>query len=344
MENNIKNGGTGTASVRDLIKSVDELAEISAKAKADGKTVVLAHGTFDLLHLGHVRHLENARQFGDVLIATVTADKFVNKGPGRPVFPEELRAEMLAALEYVDWTGVCHEATAENLLEAVKPSIYVKGSDYSDTNDDPTGKIIDEKTIVEKHGGKLAITDDLTFSSSGLINQHMLSRPPEVKNFLDKLRDDNRLESLIALIDKVENSKALFIGETILDEYLYVSPLGKTAKDSIIATQYKERETFGGGIIAAANHAASFCAEVEIITVMGGADDYEKFVRSTLAPNVTLTAITLEGRPTTRKRRYVDFPTKGEGSLRQVFEVTHIDIGPVCAFFYLPIDVPAFPL
>ena len=208
MNKKKKNNGNGSGmnSVRDLIKSVDELAKISAKAKADGKAVVLAHGTFDLLHLGHVRHLENARQMGDVLIATVTADKFVNKGPGRPIFPEELRAEMLAALEYVDWTGVCHEATAEKLLEAVKPSIYVKGSDYGNANDDPTGKIVNEKTIVEKHGGKLVITDDLTFSSSSLINQHMLSRPPEVRNFLNKFRDDNRLGALIGLIDKVENS------------------------------------------------------------------------------------------------------------------------------------------
>ena len=327
--NQEKSSGAKIALVRDLIKTVPELAKISAKAKADGKTVVLAHGAFDLLHLGHVRHLENARHLGDVLIATVTADAFINKGPDRPVFPEELRAEMLAALEYVDWTGINHEATAEGLLEAIKPDVYVKGSDYGDDANDPTGKIVNERKIVEKHGGNLVITDDLTFSSSELINQHIMARPPEVQKFLTKMRDENRLEKINALIDEAEDSKALFIGETILDEYLYVSHLGKTSKDSIIATQYKQREIFAGGVIAAANHAASFCAEVEIVTVLGGTDDYEDFIRSVLAPNVTLTAIKLEGRPTIRKRRYVESSSQSLGLLRKLFEVAHIDDSPL---------------
>ena len=317
------------ASVRDLIKTIPELAEISEKAKADGKTVVLAHGVFDLLHLGHVRHLEKARELGDVLMVTVTADQFVNKGPGRPVFPEELRAEMLAALEYVDWVGINHAATAEGLLETLKPGIYVKGKDYDNAADDPTGKIASEKAIVEKHGGSLVISDDLTFSSSALINEHMLARPPEVQNFLGKLRNGGRLDGLLGLIDRVEKTKALFVGEIILDEYLYVSPLGKTAKDSIIATQYHERELFAGGIIAAANHAASFCDEVEIVTIQGGDDDYDDFIRSSLAPNVTLKAIKLKGRPTIRKRRYVDSGSRSLGLLRKLFEVSHIDDTPL---------------
>src|SRR5271156_2827528 len=93
-------------SVRDKIRTIEELADIVERAKAIGKTVVHAHGAFDLLHLGHVRPLEGARQLGDVLIVTLTADSFVNKGPGRPVFAEQLRAEMLAALEYVHWVAI----------------------------------------------------------------------------------------------------------------------------------------------------------------------------------------------------------------------------------------------
>src|SRR5580658_5352043 len=91
---------------RDKVRTIEELAAIAHHQRSVGMTVVQAHGTFDLLHLGHVRHLEAARRFGDVLIVTVTADRFVNKGPGRPVFSEGLRAEMLAALEYVDWVAI----------------------------------------------------------------------------------------------------------------------------------------------------------------------------------------------------------------------------------------------
>jgi rfaE bifunctional protein nucleotidyltransferase chain/domain len=316
------------ASIRDRIKTIAELREISAKARAEGKHVVLAHGAFDLLHLGHVRHLEKASALGDVLIVTVTADAFINKGPGRPVFPHELRAEMLAALAFVDWAGVNHEATAEQLLEAVRPTIYVKGSDYMDPKDDPTGKIIAERDIVEKYNGRLEFTNDVTFSSSGLINEHLIARPPQVRSFLAKLRNEGRLNDILNLIDRAENMKAVFVGETILDEYLYVSPLGKTSKDSIIATQYNDRELFAGGVVAAANHAASFCAEVEIVTVLGGGDDYEAFVRSCLAPNVTLTVIKLDGRPTIRKRRYVDSSSRTQGMLRKVFEIAHIDDSP----------------
>src|SRR3982750_4739052 len=88
------------------IKTIEELGEIARAAQAEGRTVALCHGVFDLVHLGHVRHILAARNEADVVIVTVTADRFVNKGPGRPIFPENMRAEMLAALGTVDWVGI----------------------------------------------------------------------------------------------------------------------------------------------------------------------------------------------------------------------------------------------
>ena len=102
----------------------------------------MAHGVFDLLHMGHVRHLEEARNFGTILVVSVTADKFVNKGPGRPVFNQILRAEMLAALACVDWVIVSEAPTAESVIEILKPDVYVKGVEYSDERADVTGKIV----------------------------------------------------------------------------------------------------------------------------------------------------------------------------------------------------------
>ncbi len=92
--------------------------------------MVQAHGTFDLLHLGHVRHLEAARKLGDVLMVTVTADSFVNKGPGPAGVQASLRAEMLAALEYVDWVAINDSADAVSAIRCIRPSIYIKGQDY----------------------------------------------------------------------------------------------------------------------------------------------------------------------------------------------------------------------
>src|SRR6188474_1388544 len=125
---------------RDKVRMLDELGRITDQARAGGKVVVQAHGTFDLLHLGHVRHLEAARKLGDILIVTVTADRFVNKGPGRPVFNGPLRAEMLATLEYVDWVGVNESPDAVSALERIAPSIYIKGQDYQNPLGDVTGK------------------------------------------------------------------------------------------------------------------------------------------------------------------------------------------------------------
>src|SRR5215475_7180755 len=93
-------------SPREKVRTVEELARVLELARSMGQTVVQAHGTFDLLHIGHVRHLEAARELGDVLVVTLTADRHVNKGPGRPAFGEWLRAEMLATLAYVDWVAI----------------------------------------------------------------------------------------------------------------------------------------------------------------------------------------------------------------------------------------------
>ena len=89
----------------DKIKTLGELGEIAAAARAKGRKVVLAHGVFDILHVGHKRHLDIGKRHGDMLIVTLTTDRFVNKGPDRPVFVEKLRAEMIAALECVDYVA-----------------------------------------------------------------------------------------------------------------------------------------------------------------------------------------------------------------------------------------------
>lgn len=105
----------------DKIVSIDGLAQRAAELKAQGKTVSLCHGTFDLLHIGHIRHLQAGARQADALLVSVTADAYVNKGPGRPVFNEFLRAENIAALACVDQVAINHAVTAVNVLDAVKP-------------------------------------------------------------------------------------------------------------------------------------------------------------------------------------------------------------------------------
>src|SRR5215510_6153661 len=145
----------------DKIKSLSQLGEIASEARNKGKKVVLAHGVFDILHVGHKRHLDIGKKHGDLLIVTLTTDKFVNKGPDRPVFGEKLRAEMVAGLETVDYVGISPNPGAEHVIEVVRPSYYLKGSEYSDEESDVAGRIKTERLAVEKFGGSVLYTEDI---------------------------------------------------------------------------------------------------------------------------------------------------------------------------------------
>ena len=130
---------------QEKILSLDDLAQKSSLLRKEGKRIVLCHGTFDLMHIGHIRYLKSAREKGDVLFATVTADDFVNKGPGRPIFPQDLRAENLSALACVDYVAINNAPTAVNVISKLKPHAYAKGNDYKNLDDDVTGNIHLEK-------------------------------------------------------------------------------------------------------------------------------------------------------------------------------------------------------
>jgi rfaE bifunctional protein nucleotidyltransferase chain/domain len=317
-------GADGLPLARSKIRTIAELGEIAVAARGQGQTVALCHGVFDLLHLGHARHVEAARQESDLLMVTVTADQFVNKGPGRPIFPELLRAEMLAALGCVDFVGINYAPSAEPVIGTIKPNVYVKGSDYENPDEDVTGKIQVEKNSVERHGGRIVYTKDVTFSSSALINKYYDVYDPPLRDYLQQVRQNGGADRLMKLIDSIANMHVVLVGDTIIDEYHYVTVLGKSSKESIVATQIKSREVFAGGVIAAANHIADFCKSVEIVTMLGSIDSHEEVVRSVLRPNVTLTAIKNEGRPTTKKLRYVEL-----GYLRKLFEVYTMDDTPL---------------
>jgi rfaE bifunctional protein nucleotidyltransferase chain/domain len=117
--------------------------------------VVLANGVFDLLHVGHVRYLEAARALGDLLVVAVNADASVraNKGPDRPVVPEDERAELIAALEAVDLVVVFADRTVERVIAALRPDVQAKGTDY-------TPETIPERAAVEAYGGRVAVCGD----------------------------------------------------------------------------------------------------------------------------------------------------------------------------------------
>jgi len=121
------------------ICTTTEIAGVVTNIRHNGETIALCHGVFDLLHPGHFQHFKEASNLADFLIVSITADAFVNKGPGRPLFSHEIRANTLAALEMIDYVIISEQTTAETIINLIKPDYYVKGSDYSSPEDDVTG-------------------------------------------------------------------------------------------------------------------------------------------------------------------------------------------------------------
>ncbi len=291
---------------RDKVLDLDTLALRIAQIKSEGRRVVLCHGVFDLLHLGHMRHFEEAKSFGDVLVVTVTEDAFVNKGPNRPAFSQNLRAEAIAGLALVDYVAVNRWPNAVETLRLLQPDIYVKGPDYRVSSDDVTSGITKEEEAILSVGGRLVFTQGETFSSSNLLNQYLPSYPPEVEDYLKSFRQSFTPAAVRAQLDRLRTSRPVVVGEAIIDEYVYCQQMGKAAKEPVLAMRYVGREQFAGGALAVANHIASFCDEVELITFLGDRDSQEEFIRSRLADNVKVTILYKNDSPTIVKRRYVE--------------------------------------
>ncbi|MBI2139403.1 adenylyltransferase/cytidyltransferase family protein [Candidatus Woesearchaeota archaeon] len=148
------------------IRERDELVKIVEKLKGKGKIIVTTNGTFDILHIGHIKFLEEARSQGDILIVATNSDSSVkqNKGPTRPINNEKDRARMLAALQCVDYVTVFSEKAPIELLDKLKPNVHVNGSDY--------GENCIEAPTVKKNGGKMYIVKLVPgYSTTGFLNR-----------------------------------------------------------------------------------------------------------------------------------------------------------------------------
>jgi cytidyltransferase-like protein len=288
------------------IYPIDELAGILDGLKAQGKRVVHCHGNFDLLHIGHIRYLREAGTFGDVVVVTITPDRFVDKGPDRPAFNQELRLEALASLDCVDYVALNQWPTAVETMRALRPHVYCKGSEFEGIVNDPTGKMALEKAVADELGIEVRFTHDLVFSSTNLINRFMSALPEDIREYLRVFGSRYALDDVLETLERMAGLRVLVVGDAILDEYQYCTALGKSSKDPVLAVQHKSQDLFAGGVFAVANHLAGFADEVTMLTVLGEADSREDFVRSKLAPNVTPHFHYQPGAPTTLKRRFID--------------------------------------
>lgn len=302
------------------IKTIGKLTEILEQLRKQGKKIVHCHGVFDLLHPGHIKHFEAAKRKGDILVVTITKDEYVNKGPGRPIFNQHLRAESIAAIESVDFVAINEWPTAVETIKRLKPHLYVKGTDYAKKDDDLTGKIYEEEEAIKSIGGSLHFTDEISFSSTALINTFLTPYPEEAKDFFLKFKKRHTVKQIIDSLKEIEDVKILVIGDIIIDEYHYCIGMGKSQKDNIIATKFLNEEIFAGGVLAASNHLAGFCKDITLVSYIGTKNDYTNFITSHLKSNIKTKFYYHKDAPTVVKRRFVD-----PAFLNKLFEICYLE-------------------
>tara|TARA_A100001011_G_C14321313_1_gene850814 strand:- start:2084 stop:3613 length:1530 start_codon:yes stop_codon:yes gene_type:complete len=283
-----------------------DLEKKFSKYKSKKKIIVHCHGVFDLLHIGHIKHFKEAKKLGDVLIVTITADNFVNKGLNRPYFNQIFRAEAISSLEFVDHISIIEDKSADKAIMQIKPNFYCKGEDYKNLKQDITGKINNEKKTVEKYGGKIYFTSEITFSSSTLLNSsfNILNRDQNL--FLEKLKRKFDFETIKKIIKQSSKSNGLVIGEAIIDEYTFCDVIGKSGKEPVLVYRDLKTDLYLGGSIAISNHLSGFCNKVNLVSMLGEKKEHLNFIKKNINKNINFKFINKIKSPTIIKKRFID--------------------------------------
>jgi rfaE bifunctional protein kinase chain/domain/rfaE bifunctional protein nucleotidyltransferase chain/domain len=283
------------------IKTPAQLREILGPAPRDRK-VIMCHGTFDLVHPGHVRHLIYAKSKAPILVTSLTSDAFIEKGNHRPFVPQELRAMNLAALEVVDYVVIDNNAKPLENLAIIQPDYFAKGYEYNQSGIHP--KTLEEKEVIESYGGELLFTPgDIVYSSSAIIE----SGPPNLAHHkLSSLMhaEGVTFNDLRRAVDSFETVKIHVIGDTIVDSYSYCTLIGGNTKTPTFSVKFDRQVDFVGGAGIVSKHMRKAKADVTFTTVLGD-DALKDFVLNDLEKNgVRSNAVIDPTRPTTQKNLF----------------------------------------
>ena len=288
------------------IISIETLAKIALKLKAKRKNIVLCHGVFDLLHVGHINHFQEAKNYGHILVVSVTSDQFVNKGPNGPTFGQENRLKALAALDVIDYVVLSEKPTGISIIKLLKPNSYCKGPDYKIHQNDISGEIKNEISVVKKNGGKIIYTKGVTFSSSNLINKFIQTSSTEQKSLISKIKKKYSFTEIKKLFDNFKKLKVLVIGETIIDEYVFCDALGKSGKESMLVLRDLNTEQYLGGAAAISRHLSQFCGKITLLSMLGEKSEFLQEIKKKLPKNIKFDYIKKKNSPTIVKKRFLD--------------------------------------
>ncbi|MBL4759672.1 MAG: adenylyltransferase/cytidyltransferase family protein [Mariprofundaceae bacterium] len=287
---------------RHKILTVEEIQEkVGAFPRA--KKAIMCHGVFDVVHPGHVRHLAYAKSKADMLIASITSDRHINKGAYRPHVPEQLRALNLAAFEMVDYVLIDKNAKPLDNVRAIKPDFFAKGFEYTSSG---LPKATQEETdIVEAYGGAMIFTPgDVVYSSTNLIN---LELPKiEMEKLLMLMQEyDITFDNLRTTLMNLKGRRVHVVGDTIVDSYTRSTLIGGQTKTPTFSVLYQGCDNYIGGAGIVAQHLRAAGAEVVFSTVLGD-DALKDFVLEGLKESgIESKAIIDKTRPTVNKNAII---------------------------------------
>jgi rfaE bifunctional protein kinase chain/domain/rfaE bifunctional protein nucleotidyltransferase chain/domain len=270
------------------------------------KKIILCHGVYDLFHAGHLYSLKKAKEYGDILIVSLTSDRFVKKAPNRPFFKFDQRADVIAGLSVVDYIVKSNFETAVNVIKFIKPKFYFKGPDYKDLKKDITGNIYKEIKAIKSVGGKIIYGETLTFSSSKILNSVVMHDKDQllmIKN-IKKRYNFEYIENNI--FKKIENENILVFGECIIDNYIFSKYLGISGKDQIQTFEKINEKSYAGGALATANNISSFSNNIKLVTIFGDNVSEVNFCKKNLKKNIKLKYFMRNNSPTITKTKIVD--------------------------------------
>ena len=284
------------------IKYAEDIAKLIGKIPRK-KKVVFCHGNFDIVHPGHIRHLSFAKSRGEVLIVSITADRFIRKGIYRPHVPQKLRAANLAAFEMVDYVLIDNNTKPLKNLMIIKPDIFAKGFEYSSGSLPPATR--EESKIVEKYGGKMLFTPgDIVYSSTNLLK---LSSPKlKIEKLLSQMQENSiTFDKLKKIIKNFKKYSISLVGDTIVDTHTKTVLIGGNTKTPTPSVLFKEKINYLGGVCAVAKHIREAGAKVKICTMLGN-DDLKNYVVKNLKKNkISINSIIDPNRPTTNKNSII---------------------------------------
>ena len=307
------------------ILSFEAAPEVFARLRSEGKRIVQCHGVFELLHPGFIAHLEEARALGDVLVVTVTADKFVRKGPGRPFFKDALRARTLAALSCVDYVVSVPHVGATEAIAAIRPNVFCRGKE-DEQRSEPDPAVAEALAAAKAVGAEVRYVGSVSYSSTRLLNNHFDHLPTGVKDFCAALARDYSGKDLQDAVESFAGVKTLVIGDTIFDRYSYVKVQGLTSKNRIISGRYLREETQCGGALAVFRHVKQFAPNARFLSLLGTEAWVEPLLREHVAPHEDKT-VRAAGFTTIIKQRFVEPLAEGK-ELSKLFSVNYIDADP----------------